>query len=255
MSPGFVSFVGAGPGAADLITVRGRAILARAEVVLYDSLVSADLLEFCPEEAELIFVGKRAGRHSAVQAEINGLLVFHASAGRHVVRLKGGDPTLFGRLTEELDVLRAAGLPYEIVPGVTAACAAAAVAGISLTNRANASTAIFAPGHECAGKADATQVDWSALSEPNATLCLYMGVRGLARVAQNLIAHGLPASTPVTVVSDATLSTQRIRSGTLADAVTLSRAAEGYPSLVLIGQNVRLPHLPAARHTEALALP
>jgi len=253
MPTGFVSFVGAGPGAADLITIRGRDTLTRAEVVLYDSLVSADLLEHCPEGAELIFVGKRAGRHSAVQAEINALLVAHASAGQRVVRLKGGDPTLFGRLTEEIDVLRAAGLPYEIVPGVTAACAAAAAAGISLTNRVNASAAIFAPGHECAGKADDTRIDWSALSEPQATLCLYMGVRGLARVAAQLIAHGLPATTPVLVVSDATLGTQRIRTGTLADASALSRAAEGYPSLVLIGQNVRLPHLPV-RHREALAL-
>ena len=252
MPNGFVSFVGAGPGAADLITVRGRDVLSRSAVVLYDSLVSADLLEFAPESAELLFVGKRAGRHSAVQAEINALLVEHASAGRRVVRLKGGDPTLFGRLTEELEVLQAAGIPFEIVPGVTAACAAAAAAGISLTNRTNASTAIFAPGHECAGKDASAQIDWSALSQPNATLCLYMGVRALAQVAGQLIAHGLPAATPVLVVSDATLTTQRIRTGTLADARTLSRAAEGYPSLILIGQNVRLPHLRAGR-AEALA--
>jgi uroporphyrin-III C-methyltransferase len=254
MSSGFVSFIGAGPGAADLITIRGRDVLSRSEVVLYDSLVSADLLEFCPEEAELIFVGKRAGRHSAVQAEINALLVAHASAGRRVARLKGGDPTLFGRLTEEIDVLRAAGLPYEIVPGVTAACAAAAAAGISLTNRAQASAAIFAPGHECAGKPDDAQVDWEALSAPNATLCLYMGVRGLPRIARQLVAHGLPVETPVLVVSDASLGTQRLRAGTLADAAKLSRAAEGYPSLVLIGQNVRLPHLAAQRAAAAALL-
>lgn len=252
MPAGIVSFVGAGPGAADLITIRGRDVLTRSEVVLYDSLVSADLLEFAPDAAELVFVGKRAGRHSAVQAEINALLVQHASAGRKVVRLKGGDPTLFGRLTEEIDVLNAAGIAYEIVPGVTAASAAAAAAGISLTNRTNASAAIFAPGHECAGKDAGAQIDWQALSQPNATLCLYMGVRAFGRIAGQLVAHGLPAETPVLVVSDATLSTQRIRTGTLRDAAALSASAEGYPSLILIGQNVRLPHLRAGS-AEALA--
>lgn len=245
MPTGSVSFVGAGPGAADLITVRGRNAIISSEVVLYDSLVSADLLEHAPDGAELIFVGKRAGRHSAVQAEINSLLVLHASSGRRVVRLKGGDPTLFGRLSEEIEVLAAAGIPYEIIPGVTAACAAAAAAGISLTNRANASAAIFAPGHECPGKDASAQVDWTTLAQPNATLCLYMGVRALGRVAAQLIANGLPPTTPVLVVSDATLTTQRIRSGTLREASALSAAAEGYPSLVLIGQNVRLPHLPS----------
>ncbi len=239
MSSGLVSFVGAGPGAADLITVRGRDVLSRAETVLYDSLVSADLLEVCRPEAELIFVGKRAGQHFTVQAEINGLLLHHAGLGRHVVRLKGGDPTLFGRLGEEIEVLQAANIPYEIVPGVTAACAAAAAAGISLTQRSVATAAIFAPGHECTGKDNGAQIDWAALTQPNATLCLYMGVRRLASVAGQLVAHGLPVDTPVLVVSDASLSTQKIRSGTLADAKEFSRAAEGYPSLILIGQNVR----------------
>lgn len=236
---GFVTFVGAGPGAADLITVRGRDALAQAEVVLYDSLVSADMLKVCSSSAELVFVGKRAGHHSAIQTEINQLLVAHATQGRRIVRLKGGDPTLFGRLTEEIDVLREAAIPYSIVPGVTSACAAAAAAGISLTNRTSATAAIFAPGHECAGKDDSTRVDWSAYAQPNATLCLYMGVRKLPEVARQLVAHGLPVETPVALISDATLSTQRIRIGSLADAAALSAAAEGYPSLVLIGQNVR----------------
>jgi uroporphyrin-III C-methyltransferase len=236
---GFVTFVGAGPGAADLITVRGLNALSGAEVVLYDSLVSADLLENCQDDAELVFVGKRAGHHYAIQAEINELLVQHASRGKQVVRLKGGDPTLFGRLGEEIDVLRAAGIPYEIVPGITAACAAAAAAGISLTQRTVATSAIFAPGHECAGKEDGSKVDWAALAQPNATLCLYMGTRRLAAVAEQLVAHGLPGDTPLAVISDASLTTQRIRTGTLADAAAFSAAAEGYPSLILIGQNVR----------------
>ena len=236
---GSVTFVGAGPGAADLITVRGLKALSTAEVVLYDSLVSADMLKNCPAQAELVFVGKRAGFHFSVQTEINTLLVHHAKRGLRVVRLKGGDPTLFGRLGEEIDVLRAAGIPYEIVPGVTAACAAAAAAGISLTQRTVATSAIFAPGHECAGKDDGAKIDWAALAQANATLCLYMGVRRLTLVAEQLVAHGLPADTPLAVISDVSLPTQSNRTGTLSDAMALSAAAEGYPSMILIGQNVR----------------
>ncbi len=236
---GTVSFVGAGPGAADLITVRGLNLLSQAEVVLYDSLVSADLLKNCRADANLVFVGKRAGLHSIVQSEINNLLVRYASEGRCVVRLKGGDPTLFGRLGEEIEVLRAAGIPYEIIPGVTAACAAAASAGISLTQRTLATSAIFVPGHECAGKEDEAKIDWAALAQANSTLCLYMGVRRLAAVTEQLVAHGLPLDTPLAVISDVSLSTEKIRTGTLADAAALSAAAEGYPSLILIGENVR----------------
>lgn len=236
---GSVTFVGAGPGAADLITLRGLKSLSSAKVVLYDSLVSADLLKNCPPEAELVFVGKRAGFHSSVQAEINELLVHHARRGIHVVRLKGGDPAIFGRLGEEIDVLRTAGIPYTIVPGVTAACAAAAAAGISLTQRTIATSAVFAPGHECAGKDDDAKIDWAALAQANATLCLYMGVRRLATVAEQLITHGLPADTPLAVISDASLPTQKIRTGTLTDAIALSSAVEGHPSMILIGQNVR----------------
>lgn len=236
---GSVTFVGAGPGAADLITLRGLKALSAAEVVLYDSLVDVEMLKNCPEATERIFVGKRAGFHSSVQAEINQLLVHHASRGLRVVRLKGGDPTIFGRLGEEIDVLRAAGIAYEIIPGVTAASAAAAAAGISLTQRTIATSAVFAPGHESAGKDEDAKIDWAALAQANATLCLYMGVRRLAAVAQQLIAHGLRADTPVAVISDASLPTQHIRLGTLADAVSLATAAEGHPGMVLIGQNIR----------------
>ncbi len=236
---GSVTFVGAGPGAADLITLRGLKALSNAQVVLYDSLVSADMLKNCPPTTELIFVGKRAGLHSSVQTEINQLLVQHAQRGLRIVRLKGGDPTIFGRLGEEIDVLRAAGIPYQIIPGVTAASAAAAAAGISLTQRTVATSAIFAPGHECAGKEDDAKIDWAALAHANATLCLYMGVRRLALVAEQLIAHGLPADTPLAVISDASLPTQNIRLGTLTEAIALATAAEGHPAMILIGQNIR----------------
>ena len=236
---GSVTFVGAGPGAADLITLRGLKALSNAEVVLYDSLVSPDMLKNCPPGTERVFVGKRAGLHSSVQTEINQLLVHHAKRGLRVVRLKGGDPTIFGRLGEEIEVLRAAGIAYEIVPGVTAASAAAAAAGISLTQRTIATSAVFAPGHESAGKEDDAKIDWAALAQANATLCLYMGVRRLATVAEQLIAHGLPATTPVAVISDASMPNQHIRLGTLAEAVALASAAEGHPAMILIGQNIR----------------
>ncbi len=236
---GSVTFVGAGPGAADLITVRGQQILTQAQVVLYDSLVSPDMLKNCPPATELVFVGKRAGFHSSVQTEINALLLHHAGRGLRVVRLKGGDPAIFGRLGEEIDVLRAAGIPYTIIPGVTAACSAAAAAGISLTQRTIATSAVFAPGHESAGKDDDAKIDWAALAQANATLCLYMGVRRLAAVAEQLIAHGLPANTPLAIISDASMPTQHIRLGTLTDAIAFSTAAEGHPAMVLIGQNIR----------------
>lgn len=236
---GSVTFVGAGPGAADLITIRGLTALSNAEVVLYDSLVSPEMLKSCPPGTELIFVGKRAGAHSSVQSEINQLLVHHASRGLRVVRLKGGDPTIFGRLGEEIDVLRAAGISYDIIPGVTAASAAAAAAGISLTQRTIATSAVFAPGHESAGKEDEAKIDWAALAQANATLCLYMGVRRLASVAEQLISHGLPSSTPVAVISDASMPGQHIRLGTLQEAVALANAAEGHPAMILIGQNIR----------------
>ena len=234
---GFVSFVGAGPGAADLITVRGLRALQLAEVVLFDELPGRELLAYCHPDAELVSVGKRAGSHSAAQAEINDLLVTHARRGRRVVRLKGGDPTVFGRLGEELTALRDAGVRFEIVPGVTAACAAAASAGISLTQRGVASTAILTTGHECAGKAEPA-VDWSTLAQPGATLCIYMGTRALGSIAMRLVAEGLSADTPLLIVSHASRPTQIVRSGTLENAAALAAETEDTPSLILIGEAV-----------------
>lgn len=234
-STGFVWFVGAGPGALDLITVRGRDLLSQAEVVLYDDLANVDLLELCPLSAERIHVGKRAGRHQMAQREINWLLVAHARAGRRVVRLKGGDPAVFGRLGEELEALREAGVGFEIVPGVTAACASAAAAGISLTQRGIASAAVIATGHECAGKEGAS-VDWEAFAQAGTTLCVYMGTRALADLAPRLIALGRSPDTPVLVVSNASRPTQVIRSGTLETAGELAADAAGEPSLILIGE-------------------
>ncbi|MEO6992572.1 MAG: uroporphyrinogen-III C-methyltransferase, partial [Lacunisphaera sp.] len=176
-SKGFVWMVGAGPGAADLITVRGLNLLREAEAVVYDELANRDLLDNCLPECELHSVGKRAGSHSASQGEINALLVALAKAGRKVVRLKGGDPMIFGRIGEEIEALRTAGLPFEIVPGVTAATASGAVAELPLTHRDYSSAVIFITGHQCA--ANTSALDWSALAKLRATLCFYMGVRRL----------------------------------------------------------------------------
>ena len=251
-SAGFVWIVGAGPGAADLITVRGRTILEQAQVVVHDELAGRALLAFCPPACEFHFVGKRAGKHCASQAEINDLLVMQASLGRRVVRLKGGDPSLFARLGEETAALHAAGVSFEIVPGVTAACAAAAAAGLSLTHRAHASAAIFVTGHECASKGEGELVDWTALARTGITLCIYMGVRRLEYAASQLLAGGLASTTPLAIVSNASRPTQRIHTGTLADATRLAADADGQPSLILIGEAVRSGGLPGAGLNEKL---
>lgn len=232
---GYVWLVGGGPGAADLITLRGLKALQRAEVVLHDDLAGQELLEFCPAGTEFIYVGKRVGCHSAPQEEISSLLVQHARRGKRVVRLKGGDPSVFGRLGEELQALRAAGIPFEIVPGVTAACAAAAAAGISLTQRGVASAAVLATGHECTNKS-MPPLDWEALAQPGTTLCVYMGTRSLPALAARLVTTGHSPDTPLLVISNASRPNQTIRAGTLESAAELAVDAQGTPSLVVIGE-------------------
>jgi uroporphyrin-III C-methyltransferase len=247
---GFVWLVGAGPGAPDLITVRGLKLLQGAEVVVHDELINRELLAYCPPGCELHAVGKRAGCHSATQPEINGLLVALGSAGRKVVRLKGGDPMIFGRVGEEIEALRAAGIPFEIVPGVTAASASGAAAQLPLTHRDFSSAVVFVTGHQCA--ANTSALDWAALAGLRATLCFYMGVRRLPEIARNLRGHGMAADLPIAVISEATWPTQKILTGTLQDAEKLSAGLAGQPALVVIGEVVRLssfaaqlPHLHA----------
>ena len=237
-SKGFVWLLGAGPGAADLITVRGWRLLQTAQAVVYDELANDELLKNCPVGCELHAVGKRAGKHSATQGEINTLLVSLAGAGKRVVRLKGGDPLVFGRAGEEIEALRAAGLPFEIVPGVTAATASAAVAGLPLTHRDFSSAVVFVTGHQCA--ANTSALDWGALAKLRATLCFYMGVRRLPEIAHNLLAHGMPAEMPLALICEATLPTQRIVITTLGAAEKISAAEIGQPALVVIGEVVRL---------------
>ena len=235
---GFVWLVGAGPGAADLITLRGLRLLQTAEAVVYDELVNRELLAHCPPGCELHAVGKRAGCHSATQSEINALLVALGSAGRQVVRLKGGDPMIFGRGGEEIEALRAAGIPFEIVPGVTAATASGAVAQLPLTHRDFSSAVVFVTGHQCA--ASTAALDWAALAKLRATLCFYMGVRRLPEIARNLQGHGMAADMPIAVISEATLPTQQILVGALHEAGKLSAGLAGQPALVVIGEVVRL---------------
>ena len=252
---GRVTLVGAGPGAVDLITVRGQRMLSEADVVVYDDLANADLLDFCRADIAKIYVGKRAGRHGATQAEIGAILVREASKNLHVVRLKGGDPLVFGRGGEEEQVLADAGIPFEIVPGVMAAVAAGAVTGIPLTHRRHASAVVFVTGHECSGKPGEAVVDWPALARTRATLCIYMGVRRLGGIAAELLAGGLPGTTPVAVVANATMPNQSVHIGELESAETLTAALQGQPALIIVGEVVRLSEILAQARSALVELP
>lgn len=236
---GRVTLVGAGPGAADLLTLRGQAVLSKADVVIYDDLVNQDLLKHCPAGATRIYVGKRAGMHCMPQEQIGEILVQEARKNLRVVRLKGGDPLVFGRGGEEMQALTAAGIPYEIVPGVTAAVAAGAMAEIPLTFRGAASAVVFVTGHECANKSGQTAVDWAALARTGATLCIYMGVRRLPEIARALGEGGLAHDTPLAVVANATLPQQSVHLATLGSAEALSEKLHGQPALIIVGDVVR----------------
>jgi uroporphyrin-III C-methyltransferase len=194
---GRVVFVGAGPGAPDLITVRGLKYLRAADVVIYDSLPGDDLLQEISPKARVISVGKRCGVHSVTQSEINSIISIEAQRSHLVVRLKGGDPCIFGRLGEEIEHLLSEGIPFEIVPGITAATAAGADAGFSLTQRGKAASVTFLTGH-CA---DGSDQNWSAHVQTGATLCLYMGAKKLAEVAQKIINAGADRKMPVRLLS------------------------------------------------------
>jgi uroporphyrinogen III methyltransferase/synthase len=235
---GFVYLVGTGPGDPGLLTVRALEVIGRADVVLYDKLIPREALAAAPPEAELIDVGKVGGGPQVPQAETERLLLEHARAGRTVVRLKGGDPFVFGRGGEEARVLRAEGIPYEVVPGVTAGIAAPAYAGIPVTFRGAASAVAFVTGHEDPQKPE-TAIDWDALARFPGTLVFYMGVRQLPRIAEQLIAAGRRAEEPAAVVQEGTLPSQRTVVSTLA---RLPEDAEGVkaPAVTVIGEVARL---------------
>jgi uroporphyrinogen III methyltransferase/synthase len=237
---GRVSLIGAGPGDPELITIRALRKLREADVVLYDALVHADLLRHARPDAQLVFVGKRAGRASERQDSINARLVGFAQRGFRTVRLKGGDPYLFGRGTEEAEALVAAGIPFDVVPGVASPLAASAFTGISVTHRALASSVAFLTATESVEKDESTH-DWHKLATGTQTLVIFMGLRKLPSLMQRLIAHGRPAETPAAVVSRASLPTQRTVVGTLATVAKLAAEAKlEMPALTIVGEVVRL---------------
>jgi uroporphyrinogen III methyltransferase/synthase len=237
---GIVFLVGAGPGDPGLITVRGVQCLRQADVVVYDYLAAPELLGYAAAGAERIYVGKKGGDHTLSQEGINALLVKLGQAGKRVCRLKGGDPYIFGRGGEEAEALVAAGIPFEVVPGVTSAVAAPAYAGIPLTHRRLTATVAFVTGHEDPEKT-ASSIDWASLARGIGTLVFFMGVKNLPHITANLRAHGRPATTPVALVQWGTTTRQRTVTGTLDDIV--ARAAEAgitAPAITVVGEVVGL---------------
>ena len=232
---GFVSFVSSGPGDPDLISLKAVDRLKRADVVLFDDLASGPVLGHAGAQAELIAVGKRAGKPSAKQEHVNALLVEHAAAGKRVVRLKSGDSGIFGRLEEELTALRAAGIESEIIPGVPSACAAAAAAGIPLTRRLTARRVQFVTGADITGGLPET-INWAALADGAATTVVFMGKRTFPRLAAGLIAHGLAPDTPAMLAEAVGHPEQAITRATVAElAARLEGARSDHPALILYG--------------------
>ncbi|MCB1124312.1 MAG: uroporphyrinogen-III C-methyltransferase, partial [Verrucomicrobiae bacterium] len=207
MKRGVVYMVGAGPGASDLVTVRGRELIEACDVLVYDYLVYHELLNWTKPDCEKIYVGKRSGFHSKPQSDIEDLLIDFAKKGKTVVRLKGGDPFIFGRGGEEADALMDAGISFEIVPGVTACLGTAAYLGIPLTDRRDSSAVVLITGHEDPEKSEST-VDWSNYARLDATLCIYMGLTRIEYICEQLTNAGMDSDTPVAVVRWATLPEQ-----------------------------------------------
>jgi uroporphyrin-III C-methyltransferase / precorrin-2 dehydrogenase / sirohydrochlorin ferrochelatase len=237
-SPGMVHLVGAGPGDPDLLTLKAHRLLQRADVVVYDRLVSTEVLNMARRDAERLYVGKRRANHCMPQDEINDRLVALARAGKSVVRLKGGDPFVFGRGGEEIEALTRAGIAVEVVPGVTAALGCAASAGIPLTHRDHAQACVFVTGHLKDGSVD---LDWPMLARARQTVVIYMGAGSLPLIASQLVAHGLSASTPVALIENGTTDRERRVVGTLATIERqATRAQLQGPTLCLVGDVVGL---------------
>ncbi len=235
---GAVALVGAGPGDPELLTLKALRLIQAAQVVVYDHLVGEAILASIPAGVERIYVGKKASRHTLAQQEISALLLRLARAGKRVVRLKGGDPFVFGRGGEEMEALLAAGVAVEIVPGITAALGAGAAFGFPLTHRDHAQSCVFVTGHL---KDHSVDLDWPALARPGQTLVFYMGMAGLESIARQLEAHGLDPATPAALIYKATLPQQRFWSCTLASLPdTATRHGVKPPALIVIGSVVGL---------------
>jgi uroporphyrin-III C-methyltransferase len=239
-APGSVWLVGAGPGDPGLLSVLALHALAHADTVVYDALVDPRILALAREGAALDFAGKRGGRPSPSQPDISARLIRLAQAGQRVLRLKGGDPCVFGRGGEEALALAASGVPFRIVPGITAGIGGLAYAGIPATHRDIASAVTFVTGHEQGGEVP-EGLDWAAIAKGSPVIVVYMGLNHLARIAARLVAAGRSAAEPVAIISKATTPDQRVIVSTLADAATSARAAaiEG-PTIIVIGEVVRL---------------
>lgn len=232
---GFVSFVSSGPGDPELLTLKAADRLAKADVVLFDDLSAGPILGHARPGAELIAVGKRAGRPSPKQDHVNRLLVDHALTGQRVVRLKSGDSGLFGRLEEELDALTGAGIPYEIIPGVPSACAAAAAAGLPLTRRLTARRVQFVTGADVTGDLP-EGLNWPALADKGATTVVFMGKRTFPKLAADLIAHGLAPDTPALLAEAVGHPEQSVTRSTVAElAARLAAERSDKPALILYG--------------------
>jgi uroporphyrin-III C-methyltransferase len=232
---GSIVLIGAGPGDIDLLTLRAVERLRAAEVILYDDLAGDELLSFASPDAELIAVGKRAGHPSPKQAEVSRLMIGYAKLGKRVVRVKSGDPSIFARADEEISAAREAGVPIEIVPGITTATAAAAHLGTSLTKRGVARRVQMVTGHDVDGKLP-DDLDIAALADPGATTCVFMGKATFAALAEKLIAHGLSGATPTIVVESLGSPDTLVMSGTMTEiADRLTAAKPKGPCMILYG--------------------
>lgn len=235
---GEVYLVGGGPGDPDLLTFRALRLMQQCDVCVYDKLVSKEVMELVRRDAELIYVGKARDQHTLPQVEINALLVKLAKEGKRVLRLKGGDPFIFGRGGEEIETLMEQGIAFQVVPGITAANGVSSYAGIPLTHRDYSQSCVFTTGHL---KDGTIELDWPALVRPNQTVVIYMGLVGLPQIGQKLIAYGLPADTPAAVVQQGTTQQQKVVVSTIADlAEEVAKAGLKTPCLTIIGHVVTL---------------
>lgn len=242
MNKGKAYLVGAGPGDPELLTLKGKRCLEEAEVVIYDRLVADEILAMASPDAEKIFVGKEDSHHSVPQEEINRLIADKAKEGKVVVRLKGGDPYIFGRGSEEAELLFNEGVPFEVVPGITAASGIAAYAGIPLTDRRHTSGVSFITGHKRSGE-DLSEINWAAFAGSGNTLVFYMGIKNIDTISSELMANGKAAQTPAAVVRYGTRPDQEIITGPLSDIAGLvEKSGIRPPALFIVGDVVGLHH-------------